>query len=112
MAANEPASLLIDGRSNRSILYPKCRNQSDAQSVVILPNTGAVNAQTVAERIRQSLEGSLCHCEGKNIKVTASIGLSQLEDDDNQHLLFDKADKALYRAKEQGRNQVVCHEPS
>ena len=45
-------------------------------------------------------------CEGQAIPVTVSIGYAEIGAEDNQHTLFDKADKALYQAKKQGRNQV------
>lgn len=78
--------------------------------VILLPATDAAGAHIVAERIRKSLEETTTLCDGKQIKVTASIGVAQLEENDNQHLLFDKADKAVYRAKALGRNQVMRYE--
>ena len=78
--------------------------------VILLPATDIEGAHIVAERIRKSLEETNTLCDGENINVTASIGLAQLEESDNQHLLFDKADKAVYRAKALGRNQVIRYE--
>ena len=78
--------------------------------VILLPATNETGAKIVAERIRHSLEQHVTQCDGHTLHVTSSIGLSQLEDGDNQHLLFDKADKAVYRAKALGRNQVMCYE--
>ena len=56
------------------------------------------------------MEETATPCDGKHIRVTSSIGVAQLEDNDNQHLLFDKADRAVYRAKALGRNQVMRYE--
>lgn len=78
--------------------------------VVLLPGTCLEGAAVVAERIRRNLEANACHCEGETIEVTASIGVADLDIDDNRHLLFDKADKAVYRAKALGRNQVMLYE--
>ncbi|MCW8919362.1 MAG: GGDEF domain-containing protein [Gammaproteobacteria bacterium] len=78
--------------------------------VVLLPSTTTTGARILAERIREKLEVSRCHYEGGEIAVTASIGIASLELGDNQHTLFDKADKALYRAKALGRNQVQHYE--
>lgn len=75
--------------------------------VVLLPETGIEGAHMAAERIRRNLQDERCECNGNSISVTASIGIAQLEAGDNQHLLFDKADKAVYRAKALGRNQVM-----
>ena len=78
--------------------------------VILLPATDETGAQIVAERIRKNLEQHSTTCDGNTLRVTASIGISQLKDGDNQHLLFDKADKAVYRAKALGRNQVMHYE--
>ena len=78
--------------------------------VILLPATDIDGAHIVAERIRKSMEETTTPCDGKHIRVTASIGVAQLKDNDNQHLLFDKADKAVYRAKALGRNQVMRYE--
>ena len=78
--------------------------------VILLPATDIAGAEIVAERIRNSLEQHVTQCDGHTLRVTASIGASQLEEGDNQHLLFDKTDKAVYRAKALGRNQVMRYE--
>ena len=43
----------------------------------ILPATDALNACKVAERIRAAIEASTTNCEGKSLKVTCSLGVSQ-----------------------------------
>jgi len=78
--------------------------------VILLPATDIGGAHIVAERIRKGMASHACHCDGEEITVTASIGVAQLEKGDNQHQLFDKADRAVYRAKVLGRNQVICFE--
>lgn len=74
--------------------------------VVLLTATDAEGAAIVTERIRSAIAAEPCRCEGKNITVTASIGYAEMSLTDNQHTLFDKTDKALYQAKEEGRNRV------
>ncbi len=46
--------------------------------------------------------------EGKLVKVTVSLGVAQFEATDSGETLFNRADRRLYRAKEQGRNCVVA----
>lgn len=74
--------------------------------VVILSNTKQGGAKFIAERVRKEIE-KLTVSLGKEIKVTASIGIasSELMQDVTDTLEF--ADKALYQAKDQGRNQVI-----
>lgn len=63
-----------------------------------------------AERIRQEIEhlGHLLSDRFPGLGLTVSIGISRFENDIKNHdALVSKADKALYRAKEAGRNRVV-----
>lgn len=77
---------------------------------VILPNTDKNGAATVAERIRASIADENYIFEEHSIRVTASIGVSQWRSTMPSHnTLMGESDKALYIAKEGGRNQVVCY---
>jgi len=62
-------------------------------------------ALTKAEKIRKFIEESLPN----GLTITASIGAAAFTEDDDFESLFDKADKAVYEAKETGRNKVVAH---
>ncbi len=76
---------------------------------VVLPNTNAVGANVVAERIRRALEASETVFEGKRLKFTSSIGVaSALGAAVNPvAALAARADEALYAAKRAGRNRVM-----
>ena len=76
--------------------------------VLILPNTDREGALMVAERIRAQIAATACQCDGHFLRVSCSIGLASMAEGDGPHALFDKADKALYRAKQNGRNRVEC----
>lgn len=86
--------------------------------LVILPNTGMANAVELAERLRQNIAETIMiePDPGKNrpaIYITVSIGVSgyRFADGwDNSRRVVERADKALYRAKSQGRNRVVSSE--
>jgi len=86
---------------------------------VILPSTDIATSISVAERIRHAVEAASIKVEDQDIKLTISIGLSSYIRDsttknnshDSWHKLVERADKELYRAKEQGRNQT-CHLPN
>jgi len=73
--------------------------------VITLPQTNAVAATHIAERIRECMEENI-KVEGKT--VTASFGVSEIEEGLNIDDLIKKADQALYEAKESGRNRVIC----
>ncbi|MCF6201408.1 MAG: GGDEF domain-containing protein, partial [Hydrogenimonas sp.] len=76
--------------------------------VVILPETDIKTAQLIAEKIRETIESHPVHFNDDTIKVTSSIGISNLRaEHKDYHEVFAEADEALYRAKEGGRNRVV-----
>lgn len=75
--------------------------------VVVLSKTDLVGAALIAERIREQIENLETHAEGSTISATVSIGISTLRDKEHIKELFDRADDALYAAKNQGRNQVA-----
>jgi diguanylate cyclase (GGDEF)-like protein len=74
--------------------------------VALLRGTPLDGAAVVAERLRAAVASTTCPCEGRDIKVTVSLGVATLHEDDGD-TLFDRADHALYQAKQQGRNRVV-----
>ncbi len=76
--------------------------------VVILSKTDCQGAAIIAERIRQFIARLLVPAGVQNVKTTISIGISTLQKGDSITELLEQADQALYRAKDLGRNQVVC----
>ena len=75
--------------------------------VVVMPETKLEAAQKVAERIRSKIEKEKIVCGDKEISVTISIGVSQSNEHSSVESFFESADKALYAAKEGGRNRVI-----
>lgn len=74
---------------------------------VILSETDKYGARFVAERIRQAIEYGSIKVYDEDLKVTISIGISTFPDDAKDiQILIDRADWALYRAKQTGRNRV------
>ncbi|MDR3577316.1 MAG: diguanylate cyclase [Anaerolineaceae bacterium] len=71
----------------------------------ILPETDLLSGQQVAERIVKNVSEHLTQVENHNIQVTLSIGTAQAETADvNLNSLLERADKALYSAKQAGKN--------
>lgn len=75
---------------------------------VILPNTGLEEALEVAKRIRLSIEEAFVICQEMKLSVTVSLGVTQFsrEVDVDTKSLIDRADRALYTSKLNGRNMV------
>ena len=84
--------------------------------VALLPETGPDGAKILAERMRQTVE-ELCipHQQSKVSKcVTLSLGVASVvpERGESAEKLVEMADKALYKAKQSGRNRVELFQPS
>jgi diguanylate cyclase (GGDEF)-like protein len=76
--------------------------------IVLLPETPAKGAMDVAERIRIAVSASALAVEGTSIDASVSIGVACFpEDGRSLDALAARADRALYRAKQRGRNCVV-----
>jgi diguanylate cyclase (GGDEF)-like protein/PAS domain S-box-containing protein len=78
---------------------------------VMLPETDAINALEVAERIRHLIASAVietdCEDGDATLSPSCSLGVAILRDDDSSHEhLLARADKALYEAKQTGRNRV------
>jgi diguanylate cyclase (GGDEF)-like protein len=79
--------------------------------LVILPGASKEDTQFVAERLRHMVEDSSIKHGDQQIRITISAGYSSYPENDvkDENALVTIADKALYTAKESGRNKVVCY---
>lgn len=75
--------------------------------LVVLPDADIETSQQIAERIRAHVVSSPINNVEFTINVSVSGGITMFKDDDNIESLIDRADKALYKAKEDGRNRMV-----
>ncbi len=68
--------------------------------IIVMPHTDIVGAELLCERLRVEIE--------RQMPFTVSIGVASASDADTPQCLFKRADAALYRAKNAGRNCVLC----
>ncbi|MEN5036817.1 diguanylate cyclase [Pseudomonas sp. TWI929] len=74
--------------------------------VLLLPQTSPAAAAQVAEVLRATVEACPFHFKGERVVITTSIGLGAFRSGERGDQVLKRADAALYRAKEQGRNRV------
>ena len=84
----------------------KCRYGGD-EFMVILPDTPLGGARQVSENLRQAMESQPITWNNEDVRITASFGVAVVNPTDQDPLAaVARADAALYRAKERGRNDV------
>ncbi|MBV4540282.1 GGDEF domain-containing protein [Pseudomonas vlassakiae] len=74
--------------------------------VLLLPQTSPAAAAQVAETLRAAIAACPFHFKGERVVITTSIGLSAFRSGERGDQVLKRADAALYRAKDQGRNRV------
>lgn len=78
--------------------------------VLLMTGTELPVIQEVADKLRGHVAESGFHFRGTDVQVTISCGIALFSNDDTPEQVFERADQALYRAKEQGRNRCVAAE--
>jgi diguanylate cyclase (GGDEF)-like protein len=80
-----------------------CRIGGD-EFAVILPESGAGDADQLYRRVHNAMRGTALGPDGQRLRVSA--GIAELEHGDTSASLFERADAALYRAKDLGKDRV------
>jgi diguanylate cyclase len=75
---------------------------------VLLVGLGLAEAVHIANQVRMAVEGLRFHFRGTPVRVTVSCGVTELHEGDTPETVFDRADAALYRAKDGGKNLCVA----
>ncbi len=76
---------------------------------MLLSDTDKKSAFILAEKIRKIIAKTGFNSAGSAINITISCGITDLREGDTQESLFERADQALYKAKQNGRNQCVIN---
>ena len=111
MVLRETAHLIqTEVRQKRPVAeVDSCARYGGEEFIVLLKNCNIQNAAfQVAERIRKKISVHAFEWEGKKIPVTVSLGVASLWLGENvPDVMVHRADEALYRAKEEGRNRTL-----
>jgi diguanylate cyclase (GGDEF)-like protein len=74
--------------------------------LIVLKKATLATAHTVAERVRQHVSAEPINLQGLTVEVTISLGVSLTKPGDDMEAVLSRADHALYKAKDYGRNRV------
>jgi diguanylate cyclase (GGDEF)-like protein len=97
------ARILQEGMREQDV----CGRRGGEEFAAFFPETRAVPAQIVCERIRGRVESEPVVWENRSLALTVSIGLTEVQPGEPIESVLERADAALYRAKAQGRNRVI-----
>ena len=78
--------------------------------ILLLPETQLEQGRAVAENLRQQVELRKFHYAREPVPITISCGIAQIRQGEKPDAVFQRADKAMYAAKQAGRNQVMTQE--
>ena len=95
---------LLNKRIRKSDFFARYGGE---EFVMLLPETAAEEALKLADNLRESIKNCSFHYQGEDVSVTVSCGISNFTRGDTIDQVFERADKALYTAKDQGRNCCV-----
>ena len=79
--------------------------------MILLAETDSAQAHAALDKARQAIADNVIECAGGKLSVTSSFGVAQFGEGDDPERVFTRADAALYRAKNGGRNQVRVYDP-
>ena len=94
------------GRNRREVDF--LGRYGGEEFVMLLTGSGLAEAHGVAESARGAVAALKMHFRGTPVAITISCGLTQLRPDDTAATAFERADAALYRAKQEGRDRCVA----
>ena len=75
--------------------------------MIAMPDTQVAEALVAADRVRALIAGTPVFVDGEALQITTSVGVAQVEPGENLRDVFKRADDALYKAKQSGRNKAL-----
>ena len=75
--------------------------------MIAMPETTAEEALVAADRVRALIAGTPVFVDGEALQITTSVGVAEVESGENLRAVFKRADDALYKAKQSGRNKAL-----
>jgi len=76
--------------------------------MIAMPDTSEAAAMIAADRVRSLIAGTPVYVDGQALSITTSAGVAQVHKGETLRDVFVRADDALYKAKQAGRNKVIA----
>lgn len=81
--------------------------------MIVLPETEVEDATRVVERLRRTISQRFFQCQGIEICITTSFGIAGFcpatpEENISSEVMINKADKCMYKAKQEGRDKSIA----
>ncbi len=106
LAGDKVLKVLAREISNRVRKSDFVARYGGEEFAIVMTNTSLEDAERLTNKLRQAIEHCPFHFKEKQVQITMSFGVAAYQPGDTSDLVFDRADKALFSAKEQGRNRV------
>lgn len=106
LAGDKVLKVLAREISNRVRKSDFVARYGGEEFAIVMSNTSLDDAERLTNKLRQAIEQCPFHFKEKQVQITMSFGVAAYQPGDTLELVFERADKALYSAKEQGRNRV------
>ncbi len=97
---------VIDSRVRKTDFFARIGGE---EFVMLLPETAVEESLAVVDILRQYVAECPFNFHGKAVTITISCGVTALREGDSMESVFERADKGLYMAKEQGRNRCIIN---
>ncbi len=98
---------IIQKKTRKTDLFARIGGEEFA---LIMTDTSLAKAMALNDKLRITLEECNFHYEGKRCEITSSVGIAEFRRGDNVDTILEKADKALYQSKNNGRNRCTIFE--
>lgn len=87
-----------------------CARYGGEEFAIILPGTARYSAEYAAKRLFENIRAQKFDFQGKLFNITVSMGLTEFVKGDTDTTFIKRADEALYKAKNEGRDRVCVFE--